>query len=395
MLTLPNAANFPTSPELTWRDVQYLLAYTSNPDILTGNDWVTNGAGLKVSHHFGFGAIDAEAMITRARHWINVPEQHTQTIYSLSSSTYVYTRIFFRKTSISISFVFPHRYIYSSTVRTFVVSESSSNRIISLEHVVITATLNIGGISYYSRFDYDDFYEELYYNDDDIYEWLESPHPRRGDIKIELTSPQGTKSVLLPYRNYDFVNEEGYNHWPFMSVHFWGENPVGTWTLKVTYISGSGYISMSGLSMTLYGTGTVPTSVSSIPATCHSSCARGCSGNGPHLCDSCVHYRLASNLTCVDLCPHNTYSYKKYCYESSTTTTVSSSTSEGQSSTRGSSSTETSTSSSTGSSTTRSTPSSSSTSSTSTAQSTSESTSSTSESTTTSTSSSKSYNIIL
>ena len=74
------------SPNLTWRDVQYLVAYTSNPDILTGDDWVTNGAGLKVSHHFGFGAVDAEAMVTRARQWTNVPGQHTKTVFSTSTS---------------------------------------------------------------------------------------------------------------------------------------------------------------------------------------------------------------------------------------------------------------------------------------------------------------------
>ena len=77
-----------SSPDLTWRDVQYLIAYTSNPDILTGDDWVTNGAGLKVSHHFGFGAIDAEAMVTRATHWINVPDQQTATI-PFMPTTYV------------------------------------------------------------------------------------------------------------------------------------------------------------------------------------------------------------------------------------------------------------------------------------------------------------------
>ena len=65
------------SPDLTWRDVQYLIVYTSNPDILTVDDLATNGAGLKFSHHFGFGAVDAEAMVTRARHWINVPQQQT------------------------------------------------------------------------------------------------------------------------------------------------------------------------------------------------------------------------------------------------------------------------------------------------------------------------------
>ena len=38
----------------------------------------TNAAGLQFSHQFGFGAIDAEAMVTRARRWINVPEQLTE-----------------------------------------------------------------------------------------------------------------------------------------------------------------------------------------------------------------------------------------------------------------------------------------------------------------------------
>ena len=68
-----------SSPELTWRDVQYLIVYTSNSSTLSGGDWVTNGAGLKVSHQFGFGALDAEALVTRARRWITVPEQYSQT----------------------------------------------------------------------------------------------------------------------------------------------------------------------------------------------------------------------------------------------------------------------------------------------------------------------------
>ena len=28
-----------------------------------------------VSHKYGFGAVDAEAVVTRAKRWINVPEQ--------------------------------------------------------------------------------------------------------------------------------------------------------------------------------------------------------------------------------------------------------------------------------------------------------------------------------
>ena len=70
------------SPALTWRDVQYLIVYTSNTDPLVSltDDEFTNGAGLIVSHQFGFGAIDADAMVTRAQRWINVPSQVTDYI---------------------------------------------------------------------------------------------------------------------------------------------------------------------------------------------------------------------------------------------------------------------------------------------------------------------------
>ena len=73
------------SPSLTWRDVQYLIAYTSNPH-LTAGPLTRNGAGLAVSRQYGFGVMDAEAMVTRARHWINVPPQRKDSITPGSNS---------------------------------------------------------------------------------------------------------------------------------------------------------------------------------------------------------------------------------------------------------------------------------------------------------------------
>ena len=73
----------------TWRDMQYLIAYTSNRELLSDGGWHTNGAGLKVSHKFGFGAIDAEAMVTRAKRWIKVPTQHNVTITPSTDQGYV------------------------------------------------------------------------------------------------------------------------------------------------------------------------------------------------------------------------------------------------------------------------------------------------------------------
>lgn len=55
---------------------------------------------------------------------------------------------------------------------------------------------------------------------------------RRGDLQIQLTSPQGTKSTLLAKRPHD-ISKAGFSQWPFMSVHTWGERPHGTWKLEI------------------------------------------------------------------------------------------------------------------------------------------------------------------
>ena len=64
-------------------------------------------------------------------------------------------------------------------------------------------------------------------------------YSRRGDVRIYLTSPSGTTSVLLPEREKDHDPGQ-FRDWPFMSVFFWGEDPTGTWTLDVQNV-GSKY----------------------------------------------------------------------------------------------------------------------------------------------------------
>lgn len=79
---LPPLFNFyyTCRPDLTWRDVQYTIVYSSNPSLTQDGDWITNGAGLKASLKYGFGVMDATALVNRARHWINVPQQINCTI---------------------------------------------------------------------------------------------------------------------------------------------------------------------------------------------------------------------------------------------------------------------------------------------------------------------------
>jgi proprotein convertase subtilisin/kexin type 2 len=48
-----------------------------------------------------------------------------------------------------------------------------------------------------------------------------------------LTSPMGTRSLILSKRPNDEDSIEGFVKWPFMTSHCWGENPKGLWTLEV------------------------------------------------------------------------------------------------------------------------------------------------------------------
>lgn len=52
---------------------------------------------------------------------------------------------------------------------------------------------------------------------------------------VVVESPAGTTSTLLGFRPADQIygGFSLFNKWPMMSVHFWGENPVGNWTLTV------------------------------------------------------------------------------------------------------------------------------------------------------------------
>ena len=219
---------------------------------------------------------------------------------------------------------------------------SINTDIVFVEHVVLTMSLSVKGYSvgydlydfylalyeyyYFSKsikgdsgfadFDFDEYKDARSNNGRTIYNWLADPHPKRGDIQVELTSPSGTTSIMLPYREYDFINEEGYDEWPFMSVHFWGENPNGDWTVKVLFKSSSAYVKATVEVLTLYGTSTVPAAISDIPSQCDPSCASGCAGTGSAMCDACVDVRNASTLQCTTSCGNGDEEYNGYCVSS-------------------------------------------------------------------------------
>ena len=56
--------------------MQHLVAFTSQYHPLANNPgWKTNGAGFKVNSRFGFGLLDASALIKSALKWKTVPEK--------------------------------------------------------------------------------------------------------------------------------------------------------------------------------------------------------------------------------------------------------------------------------------------------------------------------------
>ncbi|XP_010219180.1 PREDICTED: proprotein convertase subtilisin/kexin type 4, partial [Tinamus guttatus] len=173
MIALALEAN----PALTWRDMQHLVVRASKPAHLQAEDWAVNGVGRKVSHHYGYGLLDAGLLVELAKKWTGTRPQRKCSVKALHTPRDIGSKL-----SVSVN------------------ASSCSGRtegIRSLEHVQVQLSLS---------------------------------YSRRGDLAIALSSPMGTTSTLVAVRPYD-TSQEGYKDWTFMSTHFWDEDPQGTWTL--------------------------------------------------------------------------------------------------------------------------------------------------------------------
>lgn len=188
--------------QLTWRDMQHIVVRTARLANLQSSDWKTNGVGRHVSHSFGYGVMDAAAMVKLAKVWKTVPEQKVCTVYADITD-----KIISPKSHIEVTLS-----VHCSKVK-------------FLEHVQAQITLS---------------------------------STRRGDIHIYLISPMGTKSTLLEKRPLD-TYRSGFVNWPFLTVHNWGENPDGEWKLEI-HNEGRffGRASLTNWTMILYGTSDDP-----------------------------------------------------------------------------------------------------------------------------------------
>ncbi|MBN3318924.1 PCSK5 convertase, partial [Atractosteus spatula] len=267
------------NPLLTWRDVQHIIVKTSRAGHLNAPDWKINAAGHKVSHLYGFGLMDAEAMVKEAERWKQVPPQH----------------ICLENADRQIRIIRPEHIVKSVYKATGCV-DNPNHHVIYLEHVVVRVTIT---------------------------------HPRRGDLSIYLTSPSGTKSQLLANRLFDH-SMEGFKNWEFMTTHCWGEKAAGDWILEIhdtpsqlrsQKVPGK----LKEWSLVLYGTSVHPYSflrhekprsadvdeedcaLEEYSGPCDPECSENrCEGPGPHQCINCLNsfMKFKNNTrTCVSECP--------------------------------------------------------------------------------------------
>ncbi len=188
------------NPNLTWRDVQHILVETSTRNHPESASWFQNGADKWFSHDFGYGRVNASAAVGAAANWELVPGEAAPVTATANFQPAV---------------AIPDNNIFGVT-RTLDLSAPNN---------FITEALELR---------------------------LTVPHTFRGDLRVELTSPDGTTSILAEPVSND-SGPSGYANWVFTSMAHWGENPSGTWTLKVADTLQDDIGTLNSFTVTAYG----------------------------------------------------------------------------------------------------------------------------------------------
>jgi kexin len=195
-------------PDLTWRDVQHLMVRNSvffNPD---DPDWQDTATGRKFSYKYGYGKIDAGLLVEAAEKWKLVkPQAWFDSPAVFLPDVPAPPAAGSPRQEIPANGTEPQEqapppppppapappkgsYITESWVEsTFEVTQQMlmDFNFETLEHV--TARV-----------------------------WID--HQRRGDVEVELVSPNGITSVLARQRRFDSANT-GFPGWKFMSMKHW------------------------------------------------------------------------------------------------------------------------------------------------------------------------------
>lgn len=171
------------NPDLTWRDVQYLTVLSAGEVDPFDSSWQDTAIeGRKYSPKYGWGITDAEKMVKMAMNdWKLLKPQ----------SWYYMPR---KSPNLSLNEIGEVQDSYNVTSE---ILEKANFE--TIEQITITVDIKSG---------------------------------KRGNVEVDLISPNGIKSNLAISRNHD-NDQLGFRKWTFSTVAHWGEKAEGEWTLKV------------------------------------------------------------------------------------------------------------------------------------------------------------------
>ncbi len=163
------------NPDLSYRDVQQILATTAQQNDPSHPGWTQNDSGLWFNHVYGFGLIDATAAVQAAQSWTPVGPLVTDTV----------------------------------SVRVRPDIPIPDNGFVEIEADFVDT--QVGSIEYVEfRVGID--------------------HEHQGDVRIEAISPSGVTSVVSERPNDAGI---GYTY-VFTSVRHLDDDPEGTWVFRFT-----------------------------------------------------------------------------------------------------------------------------------------------------------------
>ncbi|WP_419571665.1 S8 family serine peptidase [Rheinheimera sp.] len=242
----PNAAGVvaliaSANPALSYRDIRHILVTTStqvdtdnapvvletaNGDFTAHQGWVKNAAGYSFNNLYGYGRVNAGAAVAAAKAYKqNLAEQQVTAWNGVG--TYA------AETPTALALPVPDN---SAT--------GASLTIDVTEDITVEA----------AQFKFSVANPEMQFGFDAASGYVQTTAGI--DLAIEVTSPAGTKSVLLsskqalilPALTEDFYFQPGYilNDAVFLSNAFYGENAKGSWTIKVLDVNGGNYAATGG-----------------------------------------------------------------------------------------------------------------------------------------------------
>ncbi len=183
------------NPQLSWRDVQHVLVESARKVHPASPQWEVNGAGYDINYDFGFGAVDATAAVTLAETWTPVGEE-------VSATT----------GTVQVGVTLPDNNAAGHSVT---VTKSESVRIEHVELVLNASTAHVG------------------------------------DLRVRITSPEGTESLLAAPRSDSTSN---YSNFVFTSVRHWGELSDGDWTVHIADERPSNIATWNSFELRVHGT---------------------------------------------------------------------------------------------------------------------------------------------